>query len=283
MKISSNAEVAAILGTPVTAALDIANDTATQVLCDLLGVPTLDRHLVTNEWAEVIEGTLYVNDFPLDIDEDIVFLDAVRSPILSSGFAYELAPGAIRSVRMTENGHHALLGYDNVFVSYTAGFVLQSKLTAISIVAMNGRTFSVTVEGVTTTYTMKTALTAPAVATEIAIGADVAECALNIATKLGGVLVGAEVTLPLGMNATLLTLASSQLTVLNSNIPSNLKTLVALLAGGIIAEQMKMGGVSSFKIDDKQVNFRDKSSAEQFQDLISLYLPGYAQAGFSPV
>lgn len=281
MQIASNTEIKNILGLSETEdyVFEIANEAATELLCDILGVETLDRHTVTNEEAEFYNGLLFLNDFPVDIEEAISFKSMDRVAIAGT-YTYELPPRYTRTIRVIQNALPAVFCAEKLLVSYTAGYQLQSKLTVASITGLTDKTITFVIDGVSKTYVFKSTAAGEL---EITIGADVNACAANIAAKIcGSTSALAVVTLPVGTDAIVGT-ANTQFTFANSDVPKLMKIAVALLAGGIIAEQTRQGGIVELKIDDKTVKFGDAAASSQFNSIIANYLGAHQNASFSAV
>ncbi len=63
----------------------------------------------------------------------------------------------------------------------------------------------------------------------------------------------------------------------NINIPNSLKTIVAYLVGGLMAENKKMGGITEYSLGTKTVKFASGNHGSEALKLIRPYLVNYKQ------
>lgn len=275
-RIITNAEIRKILGlgSGQDALVDLWNDAATEIVCDLLGVYEIATHVVTEERAKVIRGyKLSLRDFPVDLTVAPT-LKTTFDRTSISGYTFRREPNEKFTI-----GSYAADGnipqsfaYDDVFITYTAGYRVQDLITVLSNTDLAEKTITVTVNGTSTTYTFKAS---GATTYQINVGVTVALTADNIAAKFGTSAVGAAVTLPLGSRMALGTATTSQLTIVNPDLPMALKNVVALVAGGGIAERSKSGAVASYSIGGKSVTFRTDSEGSAAEMAIKSFLPTF--------
>lgn len=265
-------KILGITGSSNDAVIEIWNDTITDVLCQMLDVHDLAVHTVTNERVEISECDpykMYLSDFPVDILENITLKDEYNNPI--TGFTFGLDPKEIKTVRLyDESGKPRASLYDRMLVSYTAGYTVKDTLEVLSIADLAEKTITVTIAGVTTTYTFKAS---GATENQINVGVNEAATASNIATVLGGAVNGAVVTLPLGSSVTLGSATTAQFTIVNASIPPSLKMAVALMVGGTMADKDKVKGIQSYTIGTKTVTFRSGADFNTVNTVLSQYIP----------
>lgn len=270
-KIITTAEIKAILGisgTSEDALLEIWNESATDLLTNLLGVTSLTTHTITNERVQMADrGKLVLSEFPVQLSQTITVKDSLKNTI--SGLYFSQDPGNKRTVNIEDSSGYPIEIYaDEALVSYTAGYTTQGTIVALSTTDLAEKTITATVAGVSTTYTFKAS---GATGNQINVGATVNDLATNIATKLGGTASTATVTLPLGTNVDLGTATTAQLTITDATIPAMLKMAVALIAGGGLAEKNKKGGIASYTIGGKSVSFRSDSEAQTVSAIVTKY------------
>ena len=111
------------------------------------------------------------------------------------------------------------------------------------------KTLKVTVAGVVTSWTF---VQNSPTTNEIEIGADVDTMAANIAQAFDGSASADTVTVPLGTKIEFGTITSSQIEILNSNVPQTLKTAIALLIVGSLAEKESKSGANHNRHSKKQ-------------------------------
>lgn len=275
-RILTNAEIKTLLG--VGSASDVLvemwNDAATEIVCSLLGISNIAKHQVTDERVEMLDPyEMILNEFPVDVAQAIT-LKTTFDHTTVTGYTFKKDPQKRRTVRLYDTSGNIPYGlnYDCIFVSYTAGYTNQDTLEVISITGLTDKTFTVKIAGVTTTWTIKAS---GATGNQINIGIDAAATASAIATALGGTVVGAVVTLPLGSTVSLGTATTSQFTITNADVPAALKNAIALIAGGGIAEKEKSGDIVSYTIGGKSVTFRNQQEASAVEMVLNTWLSTY--------
>lgn len=275
----TNAEIRKIAGLSASldAVVDLWNDAATEILCDLLYVYEIARHVVTEERAQVHSNyQIFLRDFPIDMDESIVIKTTFDRTVIS-GYTFRKEPNEKFTIHTygADNNIPLALPYDEVFISYTAGYRVQDVVEVLSNTNLAEKTISVTLNGTTTTYTFKAA---GATGNQINVGATLAETATNIAEKFGTSAVGAVVTMPLGYGLTLGTATIAQLDVTTRDLPGALKNILALIAAGGVAEKGKVGSVVSYTIGSKSVTFRNDAEATVVETALRTWIPGFKRA-----
>lgn len=273
-RVITNAEIRKILGlgSGQDALTDLWNDAATEIVCDWLGMYEIATHVVTEERAKVhCNYQLFLRDFPVDLTVAPT-LKTTFDRTSISGYTFRKDPNEKFTIRSyaTDGNIPLALPYDEVLITYTAGWRVQDLITVLSNTDLVGKTITVTVNGTSTTYTF---VASGATALQIDVGATVALTAANIATKFGTSAVGAAVTMPLGYRMALGTATTAQLTIVNPDLPMALKNVIALVAGGGIAEKSKAGAVSSYTIGGKSVTFRSDSEASAVEIAINSFIP----------
>lgn len=283
-RVITNAEIRKILGlgSGQDALVDLWNDAATEILCDLLGVYEIASHVVTEERAKVhCNYELFLRDFPVDLTSSPT-LKTTFDRTSISGYTFRKEPNQKFTIRSyAADGNIPLaLPYDEVFITYTAGYRVQDLITVLSNTDLVGKTISVTLNGTATTYTF---VASGATTYQINVGATVALTADNIAAKFGTSAVGAAVTMPLGYRMALGTATTAQLTIVNPDLPMALKNVIALIAGGGIAERSKSGAVSSYTIGGKSVTFRTDSEASAADMAIKSFIPTFKRTSIHSI
>ena len=268
-QIVTTAEIKAILGITGTtndAMLEIANDTMTEVLLDLLGLDNFDVTAYTDEEVNIYSCQyLELKNYPIALSP----VPTLKDEWFTDFTAYPASWVLEKSDRPFIKGKDSSGGlfewaHEKVLVSYTAGWQLQSEITVINYLTMGTKTFTVKVAGETTTYTEGTDFTAET-------SNDVT--ATNIATAVGGTAVGAIVTLPAGHYVVQGTMADAQMTIDQYNLPNAFRTALALLANGFLAGKEKGGGIVSYSLGGKSVSFGSTEDYKTFEGIMRAYLP----------
>lgn len=275
--ITSTAEIKAYLGlsgTSKDARIAMWNQNATNILASMLGLANFTVHTVTDEYIRITDPYhLVCNAFPVDTSSTITIKNSLKQAI--TGYAFEREPNQLRRLLLTTSeGQPKSLYYEYVYATYTAGYTVQGTLEVVdgSNSDLNGKTFITTQYGVSTTWTFTTGANPDNNEIEREDGNDT--MAANIAEAIGGTSVGAVVTMPMGMTAELGTVDSSDITITNATIPSELKMLVAMIVGGALSESNdRMGGVVSYSIGEKSVTFASPSDKALFQSMVAKYMP----------
>lgn len=275
-RITTNAEIKTILklGSADDTLIDIYNDAATELLCELLGIEELAIHSVVNERIDV--DCLYeirLRDFP--VDEESVVIKTTYDQTVITGHTFKKDPGNRFTLRSYNTAGTIELGlaYDKLLVSYNAGYLIQDTVEVISNTGLVTRTITVTINGTATTYTM---VASGATGNQINIGATIADTAANIQAKLGGTIDSATVTLPLGSSIALGTATSAMLAVVNADIPKLFKIVIAYLTAGGMAE--KDGNISSYTIGGKSVTFRTDEEGKAVDNILKKWIPTFQRA-----
>lgn len=272
-KLITNAEIKKILGISGDlrdGLIDMWNEIATNYLNELLQVENLVARQVGNERVKLHDPyKMYLEEFPVNIEETITLKDTKGAEI--AGIYFGMDPKAKREVRFYDSVNSPRsVNHTEILVSYTGGFTVKDNITVSSITDLVDKTLIVKILGEETTWTFKTS---GATENQINIGVDANACATSIATALGGTVSGAEATLPLGSSVELGTATTSQVAITKATIPPVLKTVIALIVGGGIAEKNKKGGVISYTIGEKTVNFRSNSDAKAVKLIIETWVP----------
>jgi len=271
-KIISNADLAVLLGSSASATLiSLHNQIATNALCSVLQVNDLAEHDVGKEAVEVLEHgqLLEFRDFPIDTTTVQAWNKFAQR--VDSDWVFR-ADSHTEQMLWLENSEGVTLQTEyktgQVLIDYTAGFQVVDKMT-ISTNPTDAQTFTVEVAGVQTAWTLATTPTGD----QIEIGATTDDTASNIATALGSSSTGSIVSFPLG---TIFVSSQFSTEVTGTTIPEELKYCVALIAGGSIANIEKSGGVISYKLGQKSVNFRDVGEAKTAEEILNQYISKYS-------
>ena len=260
----------AILGNSVASdyVMSIMNQLAVNMLCDILGVNDLGVHDVENEAIELFDGSrgIIFLDFPVDkttielrnlmnqrIDDDIEYRAGSHTDDL---FFIIHKPTGNQTTLWRREGA--------VLANYTAGYKLKETIK-FDANPNNADTITIKSVGVEKTYTFKTSPTGE----EIQRGATIADSVQNLANAIVGATADDDtITLPIGHEYTT---GDFTVTVEIANIPSDLKFLCAYICGGLLMGMEKVGGVVSYRLGDKQVNFRNMTEANVSEQLLSGY------------
>lgn len=272
-RFATNDEILRLLGISSSeeSHVDMLVDIATETLADLLGIDEFGAHAVTNELIEIIRPDRVVfHQAPVDFDGTITLRDMNRNVITNC--TLEQHNRSLRIARVLDEGSlPSQLGYPQIFATYTAGWNLYATIEVL-VNPSADQTFYVKEAGVEEAWTFKAS---GATGNQINLDASAALTAAAIATALGGTLSGSTVTLPLGMSARLGTAAASSLDITASDRPAQLLMALALIVGGSYAEKSKKGGVSSYSIGPKTINFRTDEDANSFQAIMGQWLPRF--------
>ena len=280
-RIITNAEIKTIIksGSADDTLIDIYNDAATETLCELLGIDNMATHSVVDERVKLQScHEMMLNDFPVDVSSITLRNTFDHSSV--TGYTFKKDPGnrfTVRSYDTTGNVPY-MLAYDELFVSYTAGYTVLDTVEVISNTGLAEKTITVTINGTATTYTFKSS---GATGNQINVGATITETAANIQAKLGGSISTATVTLPLGSSIALGTSTSAMLTIVNCGIPKLFKVIVAYLAAGGMAE--KDGNISSYTIGGKTVSFRNDDEGKMVEKLLAKWIPTFQRVKISAI
>lgn len=269
-KIVSNEEIALIAGVSGTAAkMNFSQKIALELLQEALGVKSFGVHTVTLEKYRITDPNyLRLRDFPVDASSVRVY----RYPNAETevtGYTFTLDDRDEKKVWISQNGLRGVIIDCDIFVSYTAGYILQGEIeVAVNPTATN--TLTVENAGVETTYTF---VASGATGNQINIGGTAALTAINIKTALGGTVVDDVVTMPLGMSAE----ASNEtsLVIENPNIPSDLKAAVAYITAGTMNDTAESNSITSYSIGAKSVNFRTDKERNFIVSTIDKYTVKY--------
>ena len=263
-----------ISGTSKDAMINLWNKTATEILAGMLKVQDLAVHTVTNELVRVYNPEyLMLREFIVSTSGSITIKDALLNEI--TGFTFDLDSNAKRRLFLKDtSGNPKSLYYPEIYATYTAGYTLQDTLEIVDNGALDTKTFTVSVAGVETTYTLVSGVPST---NEIQIGASAALTAAAIAAVFTGASSSsATVTMQKGATITLGTLTSAEATLTSATMPEALKVAVALIVGGAMTDAtQKRGGVTSYTLGSKSVSFADTSSKNMFESIINEYLGEY--------
>lgn len=282
-KIITNDEIKVILGisgTSSDALVEIWNNIATEILTSALETDNLLSHAVVNERVKLYSGeTLIVEDFPVDISvtPTVTYLDG--DSITDKTFSLD-TNGSRRINVLDSSGDPSSIYGDEVLVSYTAGYTAQETNTVLLYASLVGKTITAYVAGTATTYTF---VASGATTNQINANTDNDTTAANIATALSGSSSGAVVTLPLGTRIVLGTATSAMLTITAATIPEMLKSAVALVVGGGMAEREKKGGVVAYTLGSKSVTFKNDNDKSVFEKIIDIYLPNFRKTRINSI
>lgn len=273
-RIVSNDEIKLFLGisgSSKDALVDALNDSMTEMLVDILGVADLGVHSVADERVEMVDAyKIHLEDFPVDIDETITVKNNLGDT--QTGFTFSKDPKRIRTIRPYSSENSSLpypLHFDEILISYTAGYILKDIIEVLSNTGLAEKTITVKALGVTTTYTFKATASED---TEIEVGGDTDATAQNIQEKITGSTVsGSVVTLPLGYEVSLGTATTSHFTITSNNIPKALKLAIGYMVAGGLSEQEKTPNLQSYTIGDKSVTFRNEGESNYFKSVLMKY------------
>lgn len=269
-KIISDGELKLLLGNSTASDLLIGmhNKIATNVLCDILQVRDLASHAVVRERPEIIEKNTGIEfrDFPVDA-ETIVMRNKLKQQV-DTDIDYKADSHSDQIFWFVDSeGRETQLIYktNQVFVDYEAGYIVEQPVTFLAN-PTDGQKFKVVTLGVETEYTFKTS---PAGDLEIQIGGTTTETVENTATALSGSADGEVLYLPVG---TQLVSSEASVSFETVDIPEDLKYCVSLIAGGSLANIERAGGVVSYKLGQKTVNFRNQGDAEAARMILDQYI-----------
>lgn len=272
-KILSNDELRLILGNSnlSSALTSIHNQLAINLLCDILQVNNLAEHSVVKEEVTILDdgAVIEFRDFPIQTDT-IELYNSIDVRI-DSDILYRSASHSDQFVHLVDSqGRKNLLGYKTgeVLASYTAGFQNADILT-LTDNPSDTQGFLIDEAEVQTTYTFKSA---PSGDTDIQIGASKENTATNVAAKIGGTADGAVVTCLVGQEVVS---TDAPITIANATTPEELKFVCAMIAGGSIGHAERANGVVSYRLGQKQVNFRNEREAETAEKILEYYLQKY--------
>lgn len=276
-KIISDAEVKLLLGISGTtndALVNVANRTATEKLMSIFGIDSFVEQTITDERVHLSDPEiLYLRKFPIDTSS-ISLKDAIIEQAITN-VTFDQDPGALRAVRVKDaSGLPTYLMEKEVLVTYTAGYSVKDTLQVVDYNALSDKTITVEVAGVETVWTFKIS---GATGNQILAVTSDEITAGNIATALGGTVVGDLVTLPLGTRITLGTATSAMLAITSATIPELLKHAVALIVGEIFSSKEQKGGVASYTLNNKTVNFktRTKEYGDTLQLILDTWIPKF--------
>lgn len=281
-KIISNDEIKLYTGlTATNAKLDLFNTAMTELLALSLGINQFTKTEVSLEDVR-IDNSEYITlrSFPIDLSTLSLFNPDDHTLELT-GYTYRADPYNFRKVLiLNDAGKPFNLLFDKVFATYEAGYTLTGTIEVAEIVELLNATLSVTILGVTTNYTfIEDGEEVEAGATEIIIGEDEAATAANIATKLSLIASNTVVYLSLGMSATITqALGEGQeysLTIINSDVPQDLKMAVAYLVAGSISDKLNIEGVSEYRLGSKSVRMRDMAEKNFIDEVVNKYTSRY--------
>lgn len=270
-KIISDAEIKEILGNVSGSdyGVSLQNQVSINMICDLLGVNNLAVHSISKEKVLLIDGggSILFRDFPVDSSSVELYNDLnVR---IDSDIYYREHSHSDQILEIIDSvGRSNFLLYGQALVAnYDAGFTVVDTVEFLSN-ATNGQTITVSIAGTDSVYTFKDSPTG----SELQIGGTKEETAQTFATATGGSLTDAIVSLPLGTGYESATVSVSA-TI--KNIPEELRIVCAYIAGGNLAQLERVGGVVSYRLGDKSVNFRNEGEAEATKQIIEAYIYKY--------
>lgn len=276
-KIISDAEIKLLLGISGTtndALVNVANRTATEKLMSIFGIDSFVEQTITDERVHLSDPEiLYLRKFPIDTSS-ISLKDAIIEQSITD-VTFDQDPGALRAVRVKDaSGLPTYLMEKEVLVTYTAGYSVKDTLQVLDYNALANKTITVEVAGVEAVWTF---VTSGATGNQILAVTSDEITAANIATALGGTVVGDLVTLPLGTRVSLGTATSAMLTITPATIPELLKHAVALIVGEIFSSKEQKGGVASYTLNNKTVNFktRTKEEGDTLQLILDTWIPKF--------
>lgn len=281
-KIVSNDEIkliAGIGGTANDALVDYHNRVATEVLArEVLRITDFASHAVSRERAcPNPKGFLDLKDMPISTSGITIEDELLRSV---TGYTFQNETNHPRRLRVIgSNSLPGSLPYEEVFVSYTAGYVLQDTLLILdngSDILNTTITVLNRVTGVETAYTI---VASGASGNQVNRGATATDTATALATAFGGTSSGATLTMPLHKSIVSTTIAAADGTLTRSDLPLGFKTAVALLAAGGIAEKERKGNVQSYRIGDKSVTFASERDYSTFLSCVKPYVSSYTRVG----
>lgn len=276
-KIISDSEIKLLLGISGTtndALVNVANRTATEKLMSIFGVDSFVEQTITDERVHISNPEiLYLTKFPIDTSS-ISLKDAIIEQAITN-VTFDQDPGALRAVRVKDaSGLPTYLMEKEVLATYTAGYTVKDTLEVTNYATLPTFTIIAEVAGVETVWTF--VASAPT-GSQIVAATSNEVTAANIATALGGTVVGGLVTLPLGTRITLGTADASKLLLTSATIPELLKHAVALIVGEIFSSKEQKGGVASYTLNNKTVNFktRTKEEGDHLQLILDTWIPKF--------
>lgn len=275
-KILSNGEIALITGTSATdAQMSYWQKIALDILSKELEIKEFDVHSVDLELYNFANALyLRVKDFPVDTST-IKLYNYIDSETEITSYTFRADDRDEKKAWiLDEDGNQTTMKYDKVFISYSAGYLLQGTIEVLDN-DIEGKTLTIDKEGVETVYTFIAAGGEPT-DSQIELGATAALTAANIATKLSGTADGAVVTLPLGSEATT-NAGALEIEIENANIPYDLKAAVAYIVAGGAGDTAESDAISSYKIGTKTVSFRNDIERNFVKSTIGKYAAKYKE------
>lgn len=257
-RITTNDEIKTLLGisgTSQDALIDRWNDIATEMLCELLSVDEVASHTVTDERVCVFDSEyLEVKEFPVDPDSTITMKDVNFQTLASTPSDWYMDPLHRRHLRGKQSDATPFYFMeDEVLLTYTAGYTIIDTLL-VPTNPSDTQKFTVKINGTETEWEMVSGTPS---GNQIQIGGTAADTAAAIATALGGTANTTTVTMPLGTAVVSTTITDASYT--NATIPEALKSCVAFVVGGGVTAKDKVGGINSYTVGQKTVNFRDEN------------------------
>jgi len=269
-KIVTNEEIALIAGVSgTTAKMNFSQKIALELLQEALGVKSFEVHTVTLEKYRITDPNyLRLRDFPVDPATVRVYRYP-NSETEVTGYTFTLDDRDPKKVWISQNGLRGVIIDCDIFVSYTAGYILQGNIE-VAVNPSASDTLTVENAGAETVYTF---VASGATGNQINIGLTAAATAINIKTALGGTVVDDVVTMPLGMSAE----ASNEtsLVIENPNIPNDLKAAIAYITAGTMNDTAESNSITSYSIGAKSVNFRTDKERNFIVSTIDKYAVKY--------
>lgn len=269
-RVVTNDEIKAILqisGVSQDALIDMWNDTAHEILTDIIGVTELAKHTVSDEKVKCFnEEYLDLAHAPVIISETITIKDENFDALTTPPASYYQPDSDFRVIYGKEADGKPFFFEKGIYhVSYTAGYTINDTVEFTDN-PTDGLQIATRKQGAQTTYTFKD--TPGDTETNIQIGASASETAGNFASKFAGaVTLGSTVTLPVGV-AVLLSTAPT--TIVNQTLPQQLKMAIAFMVNGGLNEKSK--NVTSYTIGQKTINFRNSSEAESTERIVNRFI-----------
>lgn len=229
----------------------------------LIGVTGLESRTITDELQKNHEGEnyFYVREFnPTSITGFKNMLgEAILATSLSNG-DFTIVGHPSRKI-LAKYG----LGYPEFKITYVAGWTCNATIQVTNYANLSAETITVG-ETVLTEGTDFNAVTSNSVT------------ATNIATALttagiNSTAVGDTVTI--GIADDLSTSSSSAVTLTEADLPGEVKMAFAYMVGGAIAQREGLGGLASYTLGSKTVNFRTQVEKNEFKRVIEQMLPNF--------
>lgn len=230
-----------------------------EVIDGMIGVTGMEARTITDERQTPYHGKLffYVDEFNPSVPTQIKDRDG--DEILASELAFMEVDDSPYSRKIhTRN----TIGYSEFKVTYQCGYILDTTIQVTDFSALSGKYIQVG----------ETVLNE---GTEFDAVIDNATTAENIKVALGtagnpSIRTGDIVTL--GIPDDVATDSVNAITVIDATLPYDLRLAFSFLVGGAMKEKEGLGGIASYTLGTKTVNFRSNSEQNEFKKIMEKYV-----------